>query len=122
MPKTKGTRNQGDEIDVARIGLTIDQALAERRVLPPYEELSDLEQRLRGHIQLLLPVVQEHTRGMDRGSAMWYQRQTTLDSVRHLLDGGMGEGLMSATVHVHELGRTCRFLLDYYQTSCAARS
>ncbi|UQA97460.1 DUF6415 family natural product biosynthesis protein [Streptomyces halobius] len=104
-----------DNIDVDRIALTIDHALAERRVLPPYEELTDLEQLLRRHIQLLLPVVQERTNGMDRGSAAWYERQAALDSVRHLVDRGMGNGLMSATVHVQELGRACRFLLDYYR-------
>lgn len=102
-------------IDVDRIALTLDRALAHRLVLPPYEELADLEQLLRGHIQLLVPIVQADTDRMPRGIPAWEQRQATLDVVPHLLGHGLGEGLMSAaSVHVHELGRCCRFLLDYY--------
>ncbi|MGP3951187.1 DUF6415 family natural product biosynthesis protein [Streptomyces sp. 7N604] len=110
-----GAATTTDCIDVDSIALTIDQALTRRRVLPPYQELVDLERLLRGHLQLLMPIVQKDTDALDRGTPEWYQQQTCLDHTRQALAQGLGEGLQSAASHVEDLGRMCRILLNYQQ-------
>lgn len=104
-----------DQVDADVIGRTVQRALERRPVLPPYQELLDLEETLRGHIELLAPIVEEQAARMNRGTTMWYQRRSSLDSARRTLRDGMGDGLQSASVHVHDLGRVCRALLDYQQ-------
>ena len=40
----------------------------------------------------------------------WDQQQASIDQVRHTLDDGLGDGLLSAAAQVQELGRACRSL------------
>ncbi|MGP3952651.1 DUF6415 family natural product biosynthesis protein [Streptomyces sp. 7N604] len=109
------TKQQADEIDVDHIGQTIEQAVAQRGALPPYQELVDLEQLLRGHLQLLMPIVQSGTDALNHGTPDWYRRQAWLDHSRHALERGLGDGLQSAANHVEDLARMCRILLNYQQ-------
>ena len=100
-------------VDTETIQARIQRAATVTAVLPQYQDLVVLEQLLRGHLNLLLPIAQEHTDRLDRGSAQWHRQQTTIDRARRTLAEGMGEGLMSAAAHVQELSRSCRFLLNW---------
>ncbi|MET8681436.1 DUF6415 family natural product biosynthesis protein [Streptomyces sp. NPDC004647] len=102
-------------VDADVIGRTVERALARRAALPPFQELLDLEEILRGHIELLAPIVEAQAARMNRGNTAWYQRRSSLDRARRALSDSMGAGLQSADIHIRELGRVCRSLLDYEQ-------
>lgn len=115
MPATarpESTPSGGAPVDVATIRDTVTRAL-EQGPLPRYEDLEMLEQLLRGHINLLLPDAEKAVDQLDRGSVEWYGQRTMLDVARHRLDEGLGEGMVSARVHVSQLAHSCRALLAY---------
>lgn len=104
---------QSDSTDAEVIRTTIERARAKCSVLPQYQELVELEQLLRRHLELLLPDAQASTDRLNRGTVLWYQRQRTLDRIRRVYAEGMGDGLRSAALHVQELARSCQFLLNW---------
>lgn len=99
-------------VDVATILATIERALTQGP-LPRYEDLEELEGLLRGHIGLLLPMAAAAVDKLDRGSVEWYGQTTMLDVARHRLEEGLGEGMVSAKVHVAQLAYSCQALLAY---------
>ncbi|MDT0377560.1 DUF6415 family natural product biosynthesis protein [Streptomyces sp. DSM 42041] len=90
-------------VDPDTIRATIGRALIEGPA-PRYATLEELEGLLRGHVQLLLPEAQEA--GAPRN---------LLASVRVHLKEGMGEGLVSARVHVRQLAHDARALLRHVE-------
>ncbi|MCM2580648.1 DUF6415 family natural product biosynthesis protein [Streptomyces meridianus] len=104
-------------IDAATIRASVERAATVTAVLPQYQDLVTLAQLLRGHLHLLLPDAQADTDRLNRGTALWHQRQTTIDRTRRTLAEGMGHGLLSAAMHVQELGRACGFLLSWHGES-----
>lgn len=103
-----------DRIDVDEINRTIRDALADT---PPrrYEELTELEELLRGHIQLLLPAAEAAVAELWRGSVQWYDGSTRLSNIRRHLEQGLGDGLRSAQRHVAHLAHSCTWLLEQTQ-------
>ena len=112
MAKGSAATQDATPIDADTVRSTIARVSETRAVLPQYQDLVNLQQLLRGHLRLLLPLAQARANRLNRGSTLWYQRQTTIDRARLALDEGMGDGLRSAALHVQELSRHCEFLLN----------
>ncbi|MFF1709338.1 DUF6415 family natural product biosynthesis protein [Streptomyces sp. NPDC058268] len=83
----------------------ISEALAACRVLPPHERLVELNDRLRAELAQSVATVQAQMGGMDRGSVDWHRRQRALDAASNATAENLGSGLLSAAMHVAELGR-----------------
>src|SRR5262249_28135663 len=90
-------------VDAGLMESTIRRALAGRAGPLPYQELVELEQLLRGHMQLLLPSVQEGTDYLSQAPDEWHRRVRAIDEARQRLAQGLGNGLLSASVHVNAL-------------------
>lgn len=99
-------------IDVATIRATIGRAL-DIGPAPSRADLVELEQLLRGHVQLLLPIAETAVGRLDRGTVDWWERRTRLSAVAETLRHGLGDGMLSARVQVTNLARDCRALLSY---------
>lgn len=118
VPAVSGTRPSShaeprpEPVDVATIRATAERALTVGPS-PRYEQLEELEHLLHGHLKLLLPIAEAAVNALDRGTVEWYGQRTVLDTARGHMDEGMGEGLVSARVHVRQLGHDTRALLRY---------
>lgn len=87
-------------LDTPAARSTVEHALTQGP-LPKYTDLQDTEQRLRAHLELLLPQVEAHA------------SPELIKAVHAHMDEGMGEGLMSARIHVRQLAHDTRSLLHY---------
>jgi hypothetical protein len=92
-------------VDADTIRVTVERAL-EQGPTPRYAKLEELEGLLRRHLKILLPEAKKA--GAVRG---------LLAAVRSHLADGMGEGLMSARIHVRQLAHDTRALLRYVEAA-----
>ncbi|MER5968179.1 DUF6415 family natural product biosynthesis protein [Streptomyces sp. NPDC002055] len=102
-------------IDGATIQATIDQALRTGTGRLVMDELTELEARLRGHIELLLPDAEAAADRLWRGSTTWYTARARLDSIHHQVKQGLGKGPLAAHIQVDALARDCHWLLVHHQ-------
>lgn len=91
----------------------IEDGLAAAGILPTYEHVVELDERLRAEIERLIPVVQAQADKLNRGGTDWFSQQRVIDDARRTLQDGLGQGLRSAALQVHELARQCRALAGY---------
>lgn len=100
-------------VDVDTIRATVARALAPGPA-PDREGLVELEELLRGHIQLLIPIAEAAVDKLWRGSVDWYGKRSWLDIARDRLKKGLGYvGSTTAHTHVRLLAHDCRALLHY---------
>lgn len=99
-------------VDVDAVKATISEALAERPVLPRYEELCALHQDLLKHIEAVVPLARQHIDRLWHGSQEWYSKSSQLSYIPYEVAMGLGSGLQSAAWHVKSLGYSLRFLLE----------
>lgn len=98
-------------VDLEMIRATVDRALAQGPV-PPHRELVELEELLRGHIGMLLPLAETAVGKLWRGGVEWYGKRAWLDIARDRVGMGLGHGTAAHT-HIRLLGHDCRALLRY---------
>lgn len=91
----------------------IDAGLAAGGILPTYDRVLELDEALRAGLATLIPLVQAQADRLNRGTTDWYSRQRAVDDARRVLQDGLGEGLRSAALQVHELARQCGALARY---------
>jgi hypothetical protein len=91
----------------------IDDGLAAAGILPTYEHVVQLDKQLRVEIERLLPVVQAQADRLNRGTTDWFSQQRVIDEARRTLQDGLGQGLRSAALQVHELARQCGALAGF---------
>ncbi|KNB51510.1 DUF6415 family natural product biosynthesis protein [Streptomyces caatingaensis] len=99
-------------LDLVTIRATVRRALHERPSLPPAQEVREITDALRGHLELMR---QEGTTRRDllgRRTEAWHRWNCVLDRARTELEGDPGSGLCSAVAYMQGLGRTCRYLAD----------
>ena len=109
-------------VDVHKVAWVLDSILARSGGLPPYESLVDEEDVLTSYIMALLPSVQTVTDQMDHGTPEWHSRQRILDQTRDHIQGGLGNGLLSANTHVVGLARYCQFILKFHEADASGRT
>lgn len=99
-------------VDLVTIRATVARALLERPVLPRAEEIHELTTTMNGHLAVMADELESRRDLCRRHSRDWYHWNALLDRARTELDGDAGPGLKSATVHMYELGRTCKHLVN----------
>lgn len=95
----------------------IGEAFGARQVLPPYERCEFLDKALRAAIERLLPEVETRAGRAVERSREWYALRVILDDVRETLDGGLGNGLLSAAIQVDRLAQACQRLQSETKTA-----
>lgn len=90
----------------------IDEAAQATQVLPPYERCVELNEGLRNAISGLCEQVEQQAGEHPVRSRDWYRLTGLLEQADMILGAGMGEGLMSAALHVAALGRQARLMRD----------
>ncbi|MFG2397078.1 DUF6415 family natural product biosynthesis protein [Streptomyces lydicus] len=98
-------------IDEDTITATLHQALRTGSGCPDLDELGALEEKLRGHIALLLPRARESARLLWHGSIEAHRLTARLDGIERQACQGLGDGPLAAHVQVHQLARDCQWLL-----------
>lgn len=93
-----------------------DKLLADNASFPRYDDLADTTDRLRGHLLLLLPLVEDAARELPGQNATKDCVLATVDNARIRLTAGPGPGLVSATQLARSLARELRALCDHYET------
>ncbi|MBT2387500.1 DUF6415 family natural product biosynthesis protein [Streptomyces sp. ISL-11] len=106
------SRGSSEEIDTLGILQDIRHSRCCLTVLPPYADVTALEQRLRGHLQSLSRVMAAQAATLDPASMGYATRRSVLCRAERALAQGPGDGLRSAAEHAHELGQACRAMLD----------
>lgn len=104
--------NPTDRAAVHTLDDLISEAYAATGVLPTIDNCRRINDGLRQAIGELAKQVQ-HLKAMQPvRSRDWYRCDKLLDGTTHLLACDMGSGLLSAAMHVAELGRHCQMLRD----------
>lgn len=90
----------------------IAEAHAARQVLPRRERCEEIARQLRAAIGDLRLAAMERAGRLEPRSRDWYQVQGVLDRTDNVLRGRLGDGLLSAAIHVGELARQATALRD----------
>ncbi|MFJ4785182.1 DUF6415 family natural product biosynthesis protein [Streptomyces sp. NPDC088794] len=90
----------------------ISEAYAATGILPTIDDCRRLNEQLRAAIKELADEVRRRRDQMPARSRDWYRCDRLLADTGPLLAEDMGAGLLSAAMHVAELGRHCQMLRD----------
>ncbi|RDG34543.1 DUF6415 family natural product biosynthesis protein [Streptomyces corynorhini] len=96
------------------IRAAIDEAAALTRVRPSPTELAEVADRLRAHIDALLPAAEEDAGRLWRGGVDWISRRGHLDRIRDRRHSDLAVGPRAARLAVADLRRDCEWLLERY--------
>lgn len=109
----------GQTVATTAVQATIDQANVAGRGVCTRVDLTDLADRLRVHIEALLPVGRAHAAQMWRGDTHWYSLTARLDRIQHQATQDLGKGVLGAHVQVRLLAADCLWLLERYGSDLA---
>ncbi|MEK2475921.1 DUF6415 family natural product biosynthesis protein [Streptomyces noursei] len=101
-------------IDAETISRTIRQALRLGSGRPELGELAEVAEDLRGHVALLLVDAREAAGHRWPAGCEVHRVTTRLDGIEQQTQRNLGDGALSAHVHVHQLARDCQWLLAHY--------
>lgn len=101
-------------IDVETIWATIDAVLGESAQLPRYEEIEEFILRLRGHMMLLIPEIEDRARVLPKDAPARGWALAGVAEAQRKLRCTAGPGLVSAIRHTQQLARSCRALVRHY--------
>ncbi|WP_432092209.1 DUF6415 family natural product biosynthesis protein [Streptomyces sp. bgisy100] len=102
-------------IDQETIQAVIDRALRTGTGRLVMDELTEMEELLRGHIGLLLPDAEAAADRLWHGSLTWYQCRARLDGIRRQLKQDLGDRPLAAHIQVTQLARDCQWLLVHHR-------
>jgi hypothetical protein len=97
-----------------------DKLLADNASFPRYDDLADTTDRLRAHLLLLLPLVEDAAGALPSGNTTKACVLATLENTRVRLMASPGPGLVSATQLARSLARELRALCGHYETLIGA--
>lgn len=90
----------------------ISEAYAATGILPTIDDCRRINDGLREAIGEHAEEIRERQAGLPARSRDWYRCDRLLADTVELLARDMGSGLLSAALHVAELGRHCQMLRD----------
>ena len=95
---------------------TVDALLEEDAPLPRHTEVEDMTLLLRGHIQLLIPEIEDRAAALPQGDTVRCLAMAGIGEARRklLYDKGPGPGLVSAVAHAQRMARCCRALIFHF--------
>ncbi|GHH83095.1 hypothetical protein GCM10018793_44330 [Streptomyces sulfonofaciens] len=101
--------------DIAKMRVASAALLADGASLPRFDDLDERAIRLRGHLKLLIPVVEEAARALPDEHATRVTALAAVANARVRLSASPGPGLVSATQHARSLARELAWLCDHYE-------
>jgi hypothetical protein len=107
-------------VDIPAMRESATSTLAQDPVLPRHEHVQELALRLRQHLVLIIPEVQDRARSLPGSSVMQGTALAAVAEARVRLATGPGCGLVSAVRHAQGLARTLRDLCAHYEALDAA--
>lgn len=109
-----------DPLDIATMRTVVERLLdpdAVPKTLPPaHAEIETLTLQLRGHLELLLPEVEETADRLPRSSIPRYCALACAGEARERLRTGPSSRFGGPTGHARRLARTLNALLDHWET------
>ena len=88
----------------------ISEAFGAARTYPTRDRCEEIERRLRAEIGDLHLAAREALAGSEEYSRDWWRFHNALADTDHALTGDLGDGLLSAALHVAELARQVQAL------------
>lgn len=102
--------------DIQMLRMVAATLLGPDEPLPRFDDLTKTTERLRGHLQVLIPVVDSAAYARAADYTDLIAVQDALETTRVRLAASPGEGLVSATQHARSLARQLSILCEYYET------
>ncbi len=120
MTDTVETTSDTAPPDIATMRETVNRLLdpdATPEALPPAaEELVTLTLQIRGHLNLLMPEVEQTAKRLRKDSIPRYCALACLGEARERLRAKPGEGTCGALVYARRLARTLNALCDHLES------
>ncbi|QHC25778.1 DUF6415 family natural product biosynthesis protein [Streptomyces sp. GS7] len=115
-PESGGVRTSPGEWPIVAdtISRTIRRALCLGSGRPELGELAEVAEDLRGHVELLLVEARERAGCQSPTGCEVHHITARFDGIEQQTRRGLGDGALSAHVHVHQLARDCQWLLAHY--------
>ncbi|MCZ1006121.1 DUF6415 family natural product biosynthesis protein [Streptomyces lydicus] len=107
-------------IDLDAIEATITRALRVNAGHLDVGVLRELEEELRGHVDLLLPEARTAAGCIWHGSIEWHRQTARLDGIERQAMQGVGGSPLAAHVQVQQLARDCQWLLNQRRERAAS--
>ncbi|MFI7101083.1 DUF6415 family natural product biosynthesis protein [Streptomyces sp. NPDC050161] len=110
-PETESLRAEFDPADAEIATAAINAAMRLAAGQPDRTMLVELQQALRGHIALLLPLARKSARAPRHGSVEANRLTARFDSIEKQTRRDLPTGPLSANVQVQQLAHDCQWLL-----------
>ncbi|GHJ40514.1 DUF6415 family natural product biosynthesis protein [Streptomyces sp. TS71-3] len=107
-------------LDLAPLRAAAAEPLDDGAPLPRFDDLAELTSRLRGHLQVLIPPVEDAARAFPEYDGGRVRALLSVQSARVRLGSSPGAGLVSAREHARGLARELASLCDHYETLTGA--
>ncbi|WP_372408265.1 DUF6415 family natural product biosynthesis protein [Streptomyces luteireticuli] len=101
-----------EPLDLVTIRATIRRALAVRPRPPRAAEVREITAALREHLRRMLHVARQRAELTERGTGAWIQWTAVIGRVEDDLARVPAPGRTTAAMHMDDLGRTARRLVD----------
>ncbi|MGW3663950.1 DUF6415 family natural product biosynthesis protein [Streptomyces sp. NPDC005141] len=108
--------------DIATMRSSVRRFLAEDALPPSAHELETLTLRLRGHMQLLIPEVEQVIASLPKDDVPRYCALACIGEARRKLDITPQPGVSSGVGHARRLARSLNALCDHYENFTGERS
>ncbi|MEU9208572.1 DUF6415 family natural product biosynthesis protein [Streptomyces sp. NPDC048415] len=102
-------------LDVETMRAAARRLLAEDAELPSFDELETLTLRLRGHMMLLIPGVEQAAARQPKDDIPRYCALACIGEARMRLGLEAGHGLPAGIAHAKRLSRALNALCDHYE-------
>lgn len=111
------TRKQPDIPDIKVMRADARKVLdADALLIPRYDELVSTSNRLRGHIEQLIPAVENLAGPLPDEDTARLSAAAAIENAQVRLTASAGSGLMSTMRHTRSLARELHSLCDHYAT------
>ncbi|MFF3413010.1 DUF6415 family natural product biosynthesis protein [Streptomyces sp. NPDC002742] len=117
-----GREADGCPPDIALMRSSVRRFLAEDSLPPSAHELETLTLRLRGHMHLLIPEVEQMIAGLPKDDIPRYCALACIGEARRKLNISAQPGISSGIAHARRLARSLNALCDHYEKFTGDRS
>ncbi|MEU4172160.1 DUF6415 family natural product biosynthesis protein [Streptomyces sp. NPDC026665] len=107
--------------DIATMRSSVRRFLAEDALPPSAHELETLTLRLRGHMQLLIPEVEQAIASLPKDDVPRYCALACIGEARRKLDITPQPGVSSGVAHARRLARSLNALCDHFENLSSDR-
>jgi hypothetical protein len=106
--------------DIEQMRAAASAVLGDTEPLPRFDDLAEATERLRRHLHVLIPVVQDSVDALPTGDVNRAAMHADVQNARARMQASPGPGLVSATRHARSLARELQALCDRHETLAGA--